>query len=134
MDDRDRECQLELQDGAIVATGPSDRVASEVGVRLSSALSVWVIARQSGWVFDASGGFILPNQDLCCPDGSCVAHQRLPRLIRDFAKVAPHWMVEIKSQSDRVAKLREKLTMHLNQGAEVALLVDPDRRAMAPNF
>ncbi|WP_199312325.1 Uma2 family endonuclease [Limnothrix sp. FACHB-881] len=39
----------------------------------------------------------------------------------------PNLVVEIKSQSDRVAKLREKLTMYLEQGAEVALLVDPDR-------
>lgn len=39
-------------------------------------------------------------------------------------------MVEIKSQSDRVVKLREKLTMYLEQGAEVALLVDPDQEVV----
>lgn len=130
MVDRSRDCQLELRNGAITVTGPSDLVSSEVGVSFSSALQQWIIPRQLGWVFDSSGGFILPNQDLVCPDIAYVSRQKLPRPGRYFAEVVPDLVVEIKSQSDRVAKLREKLAMYLEQGAEVALLVDPDEETV----
>lgn len=127
MTDHGQACQVELRDGAVVVMGPSDIVSSEVGVILSSALRQWVAARKLGRVFDSSGGFILPNSDLTAPDVSYVSRARMPRSVRYFAEVVPNLVVEIKSQSDRVAKLREKLTMYLEQGAEVALLVDPDR-------
>lgn len=81
-------------------------------------------------VFNSSGGFILPNSDLTAPDVSHVSRARMPRRVRYFTEVVPNLVVEIKSQSDRVVKLRENLTMYLEQGAEVALLVDPDREVV----
>ncbi|GAB4358672.1 MAG: Uma2 family endonuclease [Cyanophyceae cyanobacterium] len=125
--DRGQACQVELRDGAVLVMGPSDLVSSEVGVILSSALRQWVAARKLGRVFDSSGGFILPNSDLMAPDVAYVSRSRMPRSVRYFAEVVPNLVVEIKSQSDRVTKLREKLAMYLEQGAEIALLVDPDQ-------
>jgi len=127
MTDHGQACQVELRDGAVVVMGPSDIVSSLIGARLCYFLQVWINPRRLGMVFDSSGGFILPNSDLTAPDVSYVSRDRMPRSVRYFAEVVPNLVVEIKSQSDRVAKLREKLTMYLEQGAEVALLIDPDR-------
>ena len=123
-----KDYQIELHDGEIIIMGPSDIVASEVGVRLIVRLMLWVESRQLGRVFDSSGGFILPNSDLTAPDVAFVSRQRLPRSVRYFAEVVPNLVVEIKSQSDRIPKLQAKLQMYLEQGAEIGILVDPDRQ------
>ena len=119
--------QMELVDGKIVVMGPSDIYASEVGIQLASFLWNWVHPRKLGRVFDSSGGFILPNSDLKAPDVSFVRASRLKRSPRYFAQMVPDLAVEIKSQSDRIKPLEEKILRFLELGAEVGILIDPDK-------
>ena len=118
--------QIELRDGEIIVMGPSDIVSSYIGVQFSRLLSNWVSPRRLGLVFDSSGGFILPNADLTAPDVSYVSRERMPRTVRYFSEVVPDLVVEIKSQSDRIAKLQQKIKMFLGQGVKVGILIDPD--------
>jgi Uma2 family endonuclease len=126
LEDEPNDYQIELHDGEIIVMGPSDIVSSEVGVMLIQILSSWVYPRRLGRVFDSSGGFILPNSDLAAPDVSYVSRQRMKQPVRDFGQLVPDLVVEIKSQSDRLGKLRKKLRMFLEQGAKVGILIDPD--------
>jgi Uma2 family endonuclease len=82
--------------------------------------------RRLGRVFDSAGGFILPNSDLKAPDVSFVLRDRLPRSVRYFATLVPDLVVEVKSQSDRLKKIREKIQVYLDQTVPVAILIDPD--------
>lgn len=118
--------QIELREGNLIVMGPSDIVSSYIGAQLSFLLNLWVNPRRLGLVFDSSGGFILPNADLTAPDVSYVSRSRMPRTVRYFSEVVPDLVVEIKSQSDRVSKLREKILMFLEQGVKVGILIDPD--------
>lgn len=118
--------QLELEEGSITIMGPSDIVSSEVSIEFASQLRNWVKPRRLGRVFDSAGGFILPNSDLKAPDVSFVLSHRLPRSIRYFASLVPDLVVEVKSQSDRLKKLRDKIEVYIEQGVQVAILIDPD--------
>jgi Uma2 family endonuclease len=119
--------QVELQDGNLVVMGPLDIVSSEIGSELIRLLGNWVKPRKLGRVFDSSGGFILPNTDLRAPDVSFVSAKRLKRPVRDFGNLVPDLVVEIKSKTDRIAILDQKIKMFLNVGAKVGILIDPDR-------
>ncbi|MEI2578297.1 Uma2 family endonuclease [Scytonema sp. PRP1] len=119
--------QLELIDGKIIVMGPSDIISSEIGVELSSQLRNWVKPRKLGRVFDSSGGFILPNSDLTAPDVSFVSAERLRRSPRYFGELVPDLVVEIKSQSDQIKPLKEKIQSFLSMGARVGILIDPDK-------
>ena len=119
--------QLELVDGKIIAMSPSDIVSSEIGAEFGSLLLNWVKPRKLGRVFESSGGFILPNSDLRVPDISFVTADRLKQSKRYFAELVPDLVVEIKSQSDRIKPLREKLLSFIEQGAKVGILIDPDK-------
>lgn len=119
--------QLELQDGNIVIMGPSDVVSSEIGSRLSAFLFAWIEPRKLGRLFDSSGGFILSDTNLRAPDVSFVAAERLRQSPRSFAELVPDLVVEIKSKTDRVKKLQEKIEMFLQLGARVGVLINPDR-------
>jgi Uma2 family endonuclease len=122
--------QMELVDGKIILMGPSDVYASEVGVRLISFLWNWVDPRRLGRVFDSSGGFILPNTNLTAPDVSFVCADRLRRSPRYFAEMLPDLAVEIKSQSDRIKPLEEKILKFLELGTQVGMLIDPDEETV----
>ena len=119
--------QLELVDGKIILTGPSDIVSSEIGLEFGRLLLNWVKPRKLGRVFESSGGFILPNSNLTAPDVSFVVADRLKQSKRYFAELVPDLVVEIKSQSDRLQPLREKILSFIELGAKVGILIDPDK-------
>ena len=122
--------QLELVDGKIIIIGPSDIVSSEIGAELVRLLLNWVKPRKLGRVFESSGGFILPNSNVTAPDVSFVTADRLKQSKRYFAELVPDIVVEIKSQSDRLKPLREKIQSFIELGAKVGILIDPDKRTV----
>ena len=122
--------QLELVEGKIIIMGPSDIVSSEIGAEFGRLLGNWVKPRQLGRVFESSGGFILANSDLRAPDVSFVTADRLKQSKRYFAELVPDLVVEIKSQSDRLKPLGEKLLSFIELGAKVGILIDPDERTV----
>lgn len=118
--------QVELEDGKITIMGPSDIVSSEIIALFCRLLGNWVYPRRLGRVFDSSGGFILPNSDLKAPDVSFVSANRLRQSPRYFGQLVPDLVVEVKSQSDRIKTLKEKIQLYLAQGAQIGILIDPD--------
>ncbi|MBD1211239.1 MAG: Uma2 family endonuclease [Dolichospermum sp.] len=124
--DDDNDYQIELQEGNILIMGPSDIESSEIGAELIRLLGNWIKPRKLGRIFDSSGGFIMPNTDLRAPDVSFVSAQRLKRTVRDFGNLVPDLVVEIKSKTDRVSKLEDKLKLFLELGAKVGILINPD--------
>ena len=122
--------QLELVDGKIIIRGPSDIVSSEIGAEFGRLLGNWVKPRKLGRVFESSGGSILPNSNVTAPDVSFVTADRLKQSKRYFAELVPDLVVEIKSQSDRLKPLREKIQSFIELGAKVGILIDPDKRTV----
>ncbi|MBH8572907.1 Uma2 family endonuclease [Nostocaceae cyanobacterium CENA369] len=127
LEDEQQDYQIELQEGNILVMGPSDIESSEIGAQLIFLLKLWVNPHKLGRIFDSSGGFIMPNTDLRAPDVSFVAAARLKRTVRDFAELVPDLVVEIKSKTDRISKLEDKIKLFLELGAKVGILINPDK-------
>ncbi len=129
------EWQMELVEGNIVIMGPSDYESEEIGGRLLTFLNMWVMPRKLGRVTGSSAGFILPNleednsekRNLRAPDVSFVRADRLKKTKRDFVELVPDLTVEIKSKSDRIKPLVEKIQLFLQLGSTVGILIDPDK-------
>jgi Uma2 family endonuclease len=64
-------------------------------------------------VFDSIGRFIMPNTDLFAPDVVFVSAQRLRQTVRDFAELVPDLVMEIKSKTDCIHLLQEKIQLFL---------------------
>ena len=122
----EQDYQIELQEGNLLVIGPSDIESSEIGAQLIFLLKLWVNPRKIGRIFDSSGGFIMPNTDLRAPDVSFVAAERLKRTVRDFGQLVPDLVVEIKSKTDRISKLENKVKLFLELGAKIGILINPD--------
>ncbi len=135
--------QMELVDGSILVMGPSDYESDEIGSRLLTFLNNWVMPRRLGRVTGSSAGFILPNtkaedgsngekepRNLRAPDVSFVQAHRLKKTKRDFVELVPDLTVEVKSKTDRVKPLVEKIELFLELGAVIGILIDPDKREL----
>ncbi|NDJ21216.1 Uma2 family endonuclease [Nostoc sp. B(2019)] len=129
------EWQMELVEGKIIVTGPSDYESEEIGTRLITFLNNWVMSRKLGRITSSSAGFILPSieegdserRNLCAPDVSFVRADRLKKTKRDFVELVPDLMVEVKLKSDRIKPLEEKIQLFLQLGSVVGILIDPDK-------
>jgi Uma2 family endonuclease len=124
--------QIELREGKIIIMSPSDIVSSEIGARLIAQLSIYIYNHNlSGRILESSAGFRLPNGDLLAPDVSFVSHERLKKSPRSYASVMPELIVEIKSSSDRIRELEEKIAVFLSQGVQVGILINPDTHTVS---
>lgn len=120
--------RMELVDGEVSVMSPSGYEADEVSIELAAQIRNWVRPRHLGRVTGSSAGFVLPNSDTRAPDVSFVRAERLRRSPRSFAELAPDLMVEVKSPTDSVAKLRDKIQEFLVLGTQVGILINPESR------
>ncbi|MBE9035940.1 Uma2 family endonuclease [aff. Roholtiella sp. LEGE 12411] len=134
------EWQMELVDGNILVMGPSDYESEEIGIEFARQMANWVRPQRLGRVTGSSAGFILPTletengkeadnekRNLRAPDVSFVRADKLKKSKRDFVELVPDLMVEIKSKSDRIKPLVEKIQLFLQLGCTVGILIDPDQ-------
>jgi Uma2 family endonuclease len=77
-------------------------------------------------VYGSQAGFKLPNGDVRSPDVSVLlpSHPSYGKKSEEFIFGAPDFLIEIRSHSDSLPSLREKMEMWTQQGCRCALLVD----------
>ncbi len=120
-------------DGRLVVSptgGESGRRSAEVLRQLSN----WNARTGLGYVFDPSTGFKLPDGALLSPDASWVRRARWEALAREaregFPPLCPDVVFEVRSASNPLAELREKMQSYLANGAQLAVLIDPEGHAV----
>ncbi|MEI6442736.1 MAG: Uma2 family endonuclease [Nostocales cyanobacterium ELA583] len=120
--------RMELVDGSIIIMSPSGYESEEVGTEFAALLRNWVRPRKLGRVVGSSAGFRLPNSDLRAPDVSFVCADRLKRSTEDYAELVPDLVVEVKSKTDSLDKLRKKIQDFMDLGSQVGILINPKTR------
>jgi Uma2 family endonuclease len=107
-------------------------VSSEGGHRnfnLAVEFGIWVKADGTGVGFDSSTGFTLPNGAQRSPDVSWIRRERwevIPKKQRKkFAPICPDFVAELRSESDDLKTLKEKMEEYLANGAQLGWLIDP---------
>ena len=105
---------------------------SETGWRnneVSYVLTAWTKADGTGLTFDSSAGFTLPNGAIRSPDASWDATKPLNALTQEqrekFAPLCPDFVVELRSRTDRLTDLQEKMQEYMDNGARLGWLLYP---------
>ncbi len=118
--------------GDCVIMAPTGGETSWRNSRLITLLSIWADSEGSGVVFDSSGGFILPDGAVLSPDVSWVRRSRLAVLTANqkerFIPLCPDFVIELRSPSDRLRDLQDKMQEYLDNGARLGWLIDPETR------
>ena len=121
--------------GEILVMTPANSNTSKMNMRICRFLDEWTEADGRGVAFDSSGGFTLPDGSMRNPDAAWLLRGRWDALTSEeqssFAPVCPDFVIEVRSPSDRLSDAEAKMEMWTANGAEVAWLIDPERKVVA---
>lgn len=112
---------------------PTGGETGKRNLSITTQLGIWFEANERlGEAFDSSTGFELPNGANRSPDVSWVARERWEALTQrereGFIPLCPDFVVELRSKTDGIKKLRRKMEEYLDNGARLGWLIDPQNQ------
>jgi Uma2 family endonuclease len=122
------------EDGELFIMAPTYTWTGARSGEIMGQLHHWARQDKRGVAFDSSTGWLLPNGARRSPDAAWIFKQRIKEL--DPAAFSRYWpvcadfVIELRSQSDRVRTLREKMDEWLANGAQLGWLIDPEARTV----
>ena len=115
--------------GGLVIMAPAGGDTSDKNAEITMQLRLWAKRDGTGRTFDSSGGFVLPNGATRSPDASWVRHDRLAALTAEerakFLPLCPDFVVELRSLTDGLSALQDKMREYMENGAQLGWLIDP---------
>jgi Uma2 family endonuclease len=125
-----QDLQLELTaTGEVIIMPPTFPWTGKQNFGIIAQLGAWIERTGLGFGFDSSTGFTLPNRAVRSPDASWVSNERWEALSEsqqkeEFSPVSPDFVVELRSSSDSLKKLREKIQEYIDNGVRLGWLID----------
>jgi len=114
--------------GVLLIMPPTGGETSNRNGRLNQQVFNWADTNELGIAFDSNGGFKLPNGADRSPDASWVSIERwntlTPEQREKFIPLCPDFVVELRSPSDSLTELREKMQEYIANGARLGWLID----------
>lgn len=99
---------------------------------LDYLIASWALQNGEGFSCDSSTGFTLPDGSILSPGAAWVRKMDIEALTKeekeDFLPVTPPFVVEIRSKSDRLTGLWEKMALWQANGVLLGLLIDPEAK------
>jgi len=129
-----RELRLERTAlGELIVNPPTGWETGKRNSRITGQLDRWDEKNENlGQAFDSSTAFILPNGATRAPDACWVSQSSWDALTDEqkgtFANICPDFVVELRSGSDTLKSLQEKMTEYMDNGAKLGWLIDPQNR------
>jgi Uma2 family endonuclease len=123
--------RLELtKEGQLITMAPAGWESSKRNSKLNSRVDVWNEQIDLGEVFDSSGGFTLPNGAVRSPDVTWIQKSKLEGISSDiaFPEVVPDFVIELRSKTDSLKTLREKMEEYRSNGVRLGLLINPKNK------
>ncbi|MBT9312839.1 Uma2 family endonuclease [Leptothoe kymatousa] len=118
--------------GKVIVMPPAFSDTGNRNLKIAQQVANWSDQNGTGEVFDSSSGFTLPNGATRSPDVAWVKLARWNALSKEqqasFAPICPDFIVELRSASDAVKTLQEKMEEYVDNGAELGLLIDRKNR------
>jgi Uma2 family endonuclease len=129
-----RDIRLELTaKRELIVMPPTGWESGRRNSNVNADLVIWNRQTKLGSVFDSSTGFILPNGAVLSPDAAWVSTERLVALNPNpegFLPLAPDFVIELRSASDRHKPLQDKMQEYIDNGVRLGWLLNPKDQAV----
>lgn len=116
-------------DGELIIMAPSGLDAGFQDAEVCIQLGVWAKTVGKGKTVGSSCGFILPNGANRAPDAAWLSPEQVssltPEQRKRFPPLCPVFLIEVRSPSDGLKKLQEKMEEYLSNGCQLGWLIDP---------
>lgn len=116
-------------DGTIVIMPPTGGTSGNRNFHITRHLAQWIEDSGGGFGFDSNTMFRLPNGAKRMPDVAWVREERYRALTqkeRDgIVPLAPDFVIELRSPSDALDVLKNKMNEYVRTGVRLGWLIDP---------
>jgi Uma2 family endonuclease len=120
--------------GELIVMSPTGLEGSGQNSEVNADLTLWARRDGRGKVFDSNGGFTLPDGSMRIPDAAWLSWQRWNALPlseqKKFGRVVPEFVIELRSETDRLPVLQDKMRIWIENGVEIAWLIDPIEKSV----
>ncbi len=120
--------------GEVIIMPPTFSDTGNRNFKVAVQLGIWAEKDGTGEPFDSSAGFTLPNSATRSPDASWIRSERWNALTDEqkasFAPICPDFVIELRSASDRLTTLQDKMQEYIDNGALLGFLIDRKERTL----
>jgi Uma2 family endonuclease len=120
-------------EGELIVMPPNYTLTAYRHRAILTQLDAWAQRDSRGAVTDAAGGFVLPNGARRSPDAAWTLLERVrtlsPKMIERYWHLCPDFVIEVRSPTDRIRTLRDKMREWVENGAQLAWMIDPANRS-----
>ena len=126
--------RLELtKEGELIVMAPAGGESSGRNSDLTTDVNLWNRQTNLGRVFDSSCGydFIALGGGKLSPDVSWIEKSRLEKVsLKGFIPIVPDFVIELRSRTDRLKTLQEKMQEYQRLGVRLGLLINPQSQTV----
>jgi Uma2 family endonuclease len=120
--------------GEVVIMAPAFSDTGNRNFKVALQLGNWAEEDGTGESFDSSAGFTLLNGATRSPDASWIRAERWNALTEEqkasFAPICPDFVIELRSSSDRLSTLQDKMQEYIDNGVLLGFLIDRKNRTV----
>ena len=122
--------RIELtQEGELIIMPPAGGETGSKNADLIADLVIWNRVGKAGKVFDSSTGFLLPNGAKRSPDAAWLPIAEWEALSaeerQELPPLCPGFVIELRSRTDRLSTVQEKMREYIENGTRLGWLIDP---------
>ncbi|ALB40452.1 MULTISPECIES: Uma2 family endonuclease [Nostocales] len=118
--------------GELIIMPPVGAISGNRESEFNADVVIWNRQTKLGKVFSSSTVFTLPNGGKRSPDVAWIANERWDSLSiqekEKFAKICPDFVIELRSRTDSLSQLQEKMQEYFNSGLRLGWLIDPQNQ------
>ena len=115
--------------GDLVIMSPTGGETGRSNFEIAVDLGIWNRQTKLGVAFDSSTGFKLPNGANRSPDAAWITLERWESLTAEqrkkFIPLCPDFVIELRSPSDSLKTLQEKMQEYIENGVRLGWLINP---------
>lgn len=130
---RDLRIEMTAERGLVIMPLPFARTGNR-NANITAQLETWTDTEGTGFGFDSSSLFILPSGAKRSPDASWVSRSRIMSLTEEerakFLPLCPDFVIELRSSSDSLDELHDKMREYMANGARLGWLLDPTTKTV----
>ncbi len=122
------------ENGELIIMSPTGTEGGGTELDIGTELNIWARQDGRGRALGSNAGVRLRDSSVRAADAAWISWERYNSVSsaeqKGFAPICPEFVIEVRSESDRLAELKEKMQMWIRNGVELAWLVDPSRKTV----
>jgi Uma2 family endonuclease len=128
---RNKDYRFELDKrGKLIIMPPTFLETSRKNATINVRLGVWAEKDKTGYAFESDGMFTLPNGAKRAPDAFWITKKNYLSLSNEereetFARIVPDFVIELRSKTDSLKAIKEKMEEYIENGVRLGWLIDP---------